>query len=276
MGQPGDGSSNEWDTVSYDEGHSFVFEYGADVVELLEPERGERILDLGCGTGHLTARIAESGADPVGLDAAEEMIEAARETHPECEFVHEDARDFSFREPFDAVFSNAALHWIPEQGPVLDSVVDALASGGRFVAELGGTGNVATIVDAVRAEAADRGYEVESPWYFPGIAEYTSTLESRGLEARYARLFERPTELEHGENGLAEWLGMFGDSLLSAIPADEQASVISGVEDRLYDEQFQDGAWIADYRRLRVVAIKNEERQEEEVQKKAQEEMQEE
>lgn len=160
MNQPREDAGNEWDTTAYDEGHSFVFEYGEGVVDLLEPETGERILDLGCGTGHLTDRIADAGADVVGIDASEEMIREARETHSECEFVHADARDVSFSEPFDAVFSNAALHWIPEQDAVLDGVADALGPGGRFVAELGGTGNVAAIVSAVQAAAAERGYAV--------------------------------------------------------------------------------------------------------------------
>lgn len=115
MNQPREDAGNEWDTTAYDEDHSIVFEYGEGVVDLLEPETGERILDLGCGTGHLTDQIADSGADAVGLDASEEMIREARKIHPECEFLHADARNVSFSEPFDAVFSNAALHWISEQ-----------------------------------------------------------------------------------------------------------------------------------------------------------------
>ena len=255
MDRPDAGTENEWDADAYDDGHSFVFEYGEGVVDLLEPERGERVLDLGCGTGHLTARIADAGATAVGLDASETMVTEARERYPECEFVHGDARAFTFDRPFDAVFSNAALHWIPEQDAVLDSVADVLRSGGRFVAELGGAGNVAAIVDAVRDEAASRGYDVESPWYFPSVGEYATKLESHGLETRYATLFDRPTDLDGGADGLAQWLGMFGDGLLSAVPDEERAAVVSAVEDRLRDGQFRNGTWVADYRRLRVVAV---------------------
>ncbi len=247
---------NKWNPETYDEAHSYVFEHGEGVIDLLDPQRGERILDLGCGTGHLTAQISESGATAVGLDASEEMVLKAREAYPECEFIHEDARDFSFDDPFDAVFSNAALHWIPEQDAVLGSVCDALHPSGRFVAEFGGRGNVAAIVNAVREEAADRGYTVKNPWYFPSIGEYATKLESHGLETRYARLFDRPTELDKGADGLAEWIGMFGDSLLSAVPEAEQSAVIAAVEDRLREELFQDGTWVADHRRLRVVASK--------------------
>ncbi|MFD1644097.1 class I SAM-dependent methyltransferase [Haloarchaeobius litoreus] len=245
---------NEWSADDYDGGHAFVFEYGEGVVDLLEPGPGERILDLGCGTGHLTASIAESGADVVGLDADREMVAEAARTYPDLRFVRGDARRFAFREPFDAVFSNAALHWIHEQDAVLESVADALRPGGRFVAELGGTGNVAAIVGAVEAEAAARGYDVENPWYFPSVGEYATRLEAHGFEVRYATLFDRPTELDDGEDGLAGWLGMFGDGLLGPIPADEREAVISDVEDRLRNELFEDGTWTADYRRLRVVA----------------------
>ena len=255
MDRPGERTGHEWDADAYDDGHAFVFEYGEDVVDLLEPERGERILDLGCGTGHLTARIADAGASVVGLDASEAMVSEARERYPECEFVRGDAREFAFDRPFDAVFSNAALHWIPEQDAVLDSVADALRPGGRFVAELGGSGNVAAVVDAVREEAAERGYDVENPWYFPTVGEYATTLESHGLETRYATLFDRPTELDGGADGLAQWLEMFGDGLLAPVAEEERPALVAAVEDRLRDEQFRDGTWVADYRRLRVVAV---------------------
>lgn len=250
---------NQWNTAAYDEGHSFVFEYGEGVVELLDPQPGERVLDLGCGTGHLTHQIAEAGAAVVGLDASTEMIAKARESYPDLQFVQADARDFSLKdfpleEPFDAVFSNAALHWIPEQDAVLDSVTDVLTPDGRFVAELGGEGNVAVIVDAAQAAAATRGYEVENPWYFPSVAEYATKLDAHGLEVRYAILFDRPTKLDGGEDGLASWLSMFGDGLLSAIPKSDRRAVVSDVEARLRDELFEDGQWTADYRRLRVVA----------------------
>ncbi len=255
MTQSPEGASNEWDTTSYDGSHSFVFEYGEDVVGLLDPQAGERILDLGCGTGHLMDQIAEPGATVVGLDQSEEMIERARATYPDHRFVHADARDFGFEDPFDAVFSNAALHWIPEQDDVLRSVADALRPGGRLVAELGGIGNVGSLVDAVEAELASRGYELDNPWYFPSVGEYATKLEAHGFEVRYATLFDRPTELDDGANGLAAWLDMFGDSLLSPLSEEEQREVVSDVEDRLRDDHFEDGVWIADYRRLRVVAV---------------------
>jgi trans-aconitate methyltransferase len=254
MSQLPDEARNQWNTSTYDDAHSFVYEYGEDVVDLLDPQAGKRILDLGCGTGHLTDQIAEAGATVVGLDQSAQMIEAARERYSDCEFVHADARDFSFEDPFDAVFSNAALHWIENQDAVLESVGDALRPGGRLVAELGGHGNIAAIVSATHAELAARGYETPMPWYFPTIGEYASRLESHGFEVQYATLFDRPTELD-GEDGLATWLEGFGDSLLAGLPEADQEVVIEGVEDRLREEYFADGSWTADYRRLRVVAV---------------------
>jgi trans-aconitate methyltransferase len=250
-----DRTTNRWNTDRYDEVHSFVYEYGEDVVDCLDPAPDERILDLGCGTGHLSAQIAERGAAVVGLDTSAEMLRTAREAHSNCDFVRADAQSFAFTRPFNAVFSNAALHWIPDQDAVLASVSDALAPNGRFVAELGGVGNVAAIVAAVREVAADHGYTVTNPWYFPSVGEYATRLESHGLETREATLFDRPTELNDGPEGLRKWLEMFGDSLLAPIPDDDRSAVTKAVEKRLRPDHYRDGSWIADYRRLRVVAV---------------------
>ncbi len=261
MSQPPTDGTNRWDAEAYDDGLSFVYEYGTDVLDLLAPEPGERVLDVGCGTGHLTRAIADAGAEAVGVDASEAMVEAARREHPGLRFVHADARDLAAADDaalagaFDAVFSNAALHWITEQDRAIASAADVIRPGGRFVAELGGADNVAAIVDATLAALADRGYDGENPWYFPTVGTQATTLERHGFEVRYATLFDRPTELDGGADGLANWLHAFGDGLLAPAPADERDAIVADVEDALRAERFRDGTWVADYRRLRFVAV---------------------
>jgi trans-aconitate methyltransferase len=262
MGAPDPEDGGHWSADAYDGSHSFVYEYGEGVVDLLGPGEGERVLDLGCGTGHLTEAIAGRGASVVGLDASGEMVERARESYPDRRFVHADARAFesAVDGPFDAVFSNAALHWIPERDhdAVLESVHDTLRPGGRFVAELGGVGNVEAFAEAIRAECTSRGYDVESPWYFPSVGEYAPRLEEHGFEVRYATLFDRPTELDDGESGLRNWIGMFAEGFLESVTGEEREAILAGVEDALREGYYRegDGTWIAPYRRLRFVAIR--------------------
>lgn len=255
MSPNSDDSINEWDPTAYDDELSFVFEYGEGVIELLQPEASERVLDLGCGTGHLTNLIAQSGAEVIGLDASAEMIAEARTQYPALRFIHADARDFSLIEPCDAVFSNAALHWIQEQDTVLHSVANTLRPSGRFVVELGGTGNIENIIEATRAAAASRGYQVETPWYFPSVGEYASKLETHDFEVHYAKLFDRPTKLKGGKGGLQSWLKQFGDGLFASVPDNEQQAIFDDIGNRLRARHFQDGDWIVDYRRLRIVAV---------------------
>ncbi|MFC6974602.1 class I SAM-dependent methyltransferase [Halomicroarcula sp. GCM10025709] len=247
---------NDWDATEYDRDHAFVAQYGRDLLELLAPEPGERILDIGCGTGHLTAAIADRGAEVVGIDAAPEMVEQARAAHPDCTFRQADIREYDPDRPFDAVFSNAALHWIPgpDHDAVLSTVADALSPDGRFVAEFGGHGNVAAITDALESALADRGYERSHPWYFPSVGAYAPRVESHGLELRLVRLFDRPTELDDGEAGLRNWIGMFGDEFFAGVDPTERETVLDTVEDRLRPRLFDGESWTADYRRLRLLA----------------------
>lgn len=247
-----------WNPALYDNQHAFVWQYGESLIDWLAPQSGERILDLGCGTGHLTAKIVSTGAIATGIDADAHMIEQAQQHYPHLQFAVMDARCFQVEQPLDAVFSNATLHWIPEAGAVLDCVQRSLQPGGRFVAEFGGKGNVGAIVQALFKTLADMGYDTAdtwNPWYFPSVADYATLVEQRGLEVVSAMLFDRPTPLADGEAGLANWLRMFGHSILSRIPVAEQSQVIAQVEEQLRPIHFQDGTWIADYRRLRIMAV---------------------
>jgi trans-aconitate 2-methyltransferase len=248
-----------WNAGLYDQRHSFVYQHGADLLELLAPRAGERILDLGCGTGHLTAQIAARGAEVLGLDASAEMIEQARKNHPQLSFEIADATRFEVTEPFDAVFSNAVLHWVKPPEKAVERIAAALKPGGRFVAEFGGKGNVAAILAGVnRAVSAVLGRDAGdvNPWYFPSVGEYTSMLETNGLGVHYAALFDRPTPLEDGEQGMANWLTMFGAPCFAMLAEADRPSAVAAAVEQTRPKLYRDGQWTADYRRLRVVAIK--------------------
>jgi ubiquinone/menaquinone biosynthesis C-methylase UbiE len=183
---------SSWDTELYEAQHGFVWKYGEDLIQLLDPKPGERILDLGCGTGQLTQKIAEHGADVVGLDASPEMIGQARQNFPSLRFLLQDAANMNFREEFDAIFSNAALHWMLDAPSVAKSMFRALRKGGRMVAELGGKGNIRQIEAATEAVLLRYLGDGLPPrrTFFPSIGEYAGLLESCGLEVRSAVLFK--------------------------------------------------------------------------------------
>jgi len=245
-------SQNCWDANLYENKHSFVWQCGESLLELLSPQKGEFILDLGCGTGQLTEKIALSGAEVIGIDYAPSMIEQAQKNYPDLKFTVADARNFEFSQLFDGVFSNAALHWVKEPEQVIKCIWQALKPGGRFVAEFGGKGNVQAILEALESTIQI----TENPWYFPSIAEYATLLEQQGFCVTYATLFERPTPLE-GEAGMANWLQMFGSHLLSGIPPEQQIGVVRDLEQGLRSKLYRDGVWFVDYKRIRVVATKN-------------------
>ena len=246
--------ADRWDSSLYDDRHSFVWKKSADLIDLLAPQPGERILDLGCGTGHLTAQIAARGAEVIGIDSSVSMVAQARQNFPKLKFQLADARDFRFDAPFDAVFSNAALHWVREADRAASSIAQALKPGGRLVLEMGVKGNIALIVEGVEAVLREAGYGAENTWYFPSLGDYSAVLERQGFEVMEAQTFPRWNKLEHPERGLREWLEMFAGAYLEGVPAGDREAVVRAIEARLQPALFQDGAWWADYRRLRIVA----------------------
>ena len=254
--EPSVAESQKWDAGLYDDKHSFVWKLAAGVLDLLSAQSGERILDLGCGTGHLTAKIAETGAFVVGVDRSPDMIRQAKEKHPSLQFEVMDAREIQLDGKFDAVFSNAALHWIKEPERVIAGIKKSLRPGGRVVAEFGGKGNTGELLKAVQHAWQKLGIAgpAPHPWYYPSLAEYASLLEQHGFEVTQATLFDRPTPLDDGERGLRNWLEMFGSSVVEGLPTATREQLLAEIERELRPKLFQDDHWVMDYRRLRVSA----------------------
>ena len=252
-------ASKVWDAPEYQQSHSYIWQYGADLLGLLDPQPGERILDLGCGTGHLTAEIAKSGAAVVGVDSSADMVRVAGQNFPDITFLQADARKLSFDEPFDAIFSNAVLHWIKEAEDVLYSITGCLKPGGRIVAEMGGKGNIEGVVSALRRAltgALGHPRKEVDPWYFPTIGQYSRLLEERGFEVSFASHFSRPTPQQEGEAGLRDWIRMFCSDFLSGLDADVEDRTLTLVEEELRPRMYDGVRWTVDYRRLRFKAQK--------------------
>lgn len=253
------GKSISWNAGLYDARHDFVYTFGEDLLRLFNPQEGEEILDLGCGTGHLTDLIGKRGANVIGIDSSPEMIVQAQKAYPQGAFEQMDACQIPWKERFDGIFSNAVLHWILDKEAAISCMYHCLKKGGRLVMEMGGKGNVDYIISATRKVLADQGYTTQSevnPWYFPSIGEYSSLLESVGFTVKFALHFERETELS-GEDGIKNWLEMFGHYFFDKIPSAEIPDIISKVKEILRPTNFKGGKWFAFYQRLRIIAVKD-------------------
>jgi len=245
-------ANQHWSAAGYAANARYVADLGASLIDLLHPQPHERILDLGCGDGYLTEQIAARGAVCVGVDASIDMIAAARVRGLDARVI--DGRALAFEAEFDAVFSNAALHWMDDPDAVLSGVRRALCPGGRFVAEFGGKGNVAAIVTAISEALYRRGIDAaaRNPWYFPAADDYRARLERRGFAVERIGLFPRPTPLPTGIEG---WLETFAGPFLGPLEAAARDAVVAEVTARVAPQLCQpDGTWIADYVRLRVLA----------------------
>ncbi|WP_276166965.1 methyltransferase domain-containing protein [Zobellia alginiliquefaciens] len=251
--------AHSWNAKLYNDKHAFVYDYGKSLIELLAPKSNERILDLGCGSGELTFDISGLAKTVVGLDKSPEMIAKAKYNFPSINFEVGDAANFKVEEKFDAIFSNAALHWVVQYKAAIANMYRALRTGGRIVVEFGGKNNIQTISDALRESLSKRGYEKQAKttlWYFPSIGEYASKLEAAGFEVVFAQSYDRPTELVDSHTGIVDWIMMFGSSFFDGVNNEDIAEISKEVQDKVKPELYRDGKWYADYKRIRVVARK--------------------
>lgn len=241
-----------WTSESYNTNARFVSDLGNAVLGWLAPQPGERVLDLGCGDGALTKKIAASGAEVIGVDVSESLLERARERGLTVHKMDGEALEFSHE--FDAVFTNAALHWMLEPQKVIDGVRRALKAGGRYVGEFGGHGNVASIITAMRAAARIHGGDqsLAGPWFYPTPDAFSRLLTEGGFDVKRISLIPRPTPLKTGISG---WLMTFRKPFFDQFPEDVREQVVDEVVELLLPSLCDaDGHWTADYVRLRFEA----------------------
>jgi SAM-dependent methyltransferase len=241
-------STSKWDAADYAKVGAFVAELGGAALDLLDPQLGERILDVGCGDGALTRRIVERGADVVGVDNSAELLAAAQAIGLHVHLM--DAADMAFDAEFDAAFSNAALHWMLDKERVAAAIFRALKPGGRFAGEMGGEGNLIELREALDAELVARGYPppLESSNWYPSVEAFTDVYEAAGFDQIDARLIERPTPLP---SGVGEWVTTFRRGWLdrAGVPDEERSHIGEAVASSV-------GRDAADYVRLRFIMRK--------------------
>ncbi len=246
--------TNSWNADRYNKHAYFVSELALPVVALLDPKEGEKILDLGCGEGRLGLEIAKRGAEVYGVDLSSEMVNQARANGLEAEVMS--ATEIPFEQEFDAVFSNATLHWVREPELAVKHIAQALKPGGRLVAEFGGEGNVQRIVTAMRTvfERHPEYGKFDDFWFFPTPEQYTQILENHGFEVSYVELIPRPTPIDD----IANWLAVFTNGVTEYLESSQTEQFREEVREILKKTLYaEEEGWMADYVRLRVKAIKN-------------------
>jgi trans-aconitate methyltransferase len=245
-------TTQTWNSEGYARNARFVTDLGMPVLELLAPRPGEHILDVGCGDGVLTRKIADRGCKVLGIDASADFVASARKLG--LDVMEMSVYDMEFGPRFDAAFSNAALHWMKDPDGVIRRVARALRPNGRFVAEMGGRGNVRIIQSALIEELNCRGYDGDAadPWYLPTASDYGARLSACGFKVKYIELIPRPTPLPGDVMG---WLTTFAGSFTGVLPATERQEYLSCVRERIRPQLCDaHGHWIADYVRLRFAA----------------------
>ena len=246
----------KWDANFYQEKHGFVAEYGKSLLEYVNLGAGQKILDLGCGTGALTKELAAQGADVTGVDFSEAMIEKAKVLYPDLTFQVENAICLPYENVFDTVFSNAVFHLILDHRKLLQSIKRALKEKGFLVCEFGAAGNIQSIEKAFSMQMNKRGRSYHSPFFFPDEETYEGLLHETGLRILRLVTYDRPTSLQDGRAGLRNWMRQFFVGSLYELSAAETEEIFDAIEAELETGLWQDGKWVADYRRIQIIAQK--------------------
>ena len=241
--------ATQWDPVGYDQNARFVSDLGEPVLQLMNPKAGEMVLDLGCGDGELTLKLMDAGCHVIAVDSSPAMVESSLAKGINARVM--DGQHLEFEGAFDAVFSNAALHWMTQPREVIAGVKRVLKPTGRFVAEMGGQGNVVSVLAALTKVRQRRGLAPVNPWYFPSVEEYRQLLEEAGFHVPVIQLIPRPTVLPGKLRG---WLETFAGSFLSTEGAEREEMIAEVTEDLASTLCDDSGKWTVDYVRLRFVA----------------------
>ena len=246
----------EWNSSLYDNKHDFVTEYGKGLLEFIPKNNEQTILDLGCGTGTLTAQLADLCSKVVGVDSSQNMIDKAKKQFENIEFSVCDALALPFDEEFDVVFSNAVFHWINDHNALLKNIHKALKPQGLLVCEFGANGNIATIENAFIKVCQRSGYGYTPKFNFPTVEIFGGMLEKNGFVIDKIYDFDRPTVFKDGEQGLTNFLKQFFASELAVMPEHIQSLIFDEVAELTKGTLWNGKEWVADYRRLRVIAHK--------------------
>jgi len=246
--------TNNWNPKTYNKHTAFVSQLALPVVDLLDPKEGENILDVGCGEGTLALEIERRGAKVIGVDMSTQMVAEAKNNGVEA-YVG-DVTNLPYENVFDAVFSNAMLHWVKDSKGAVRSIAKSLKEGGRFVCEFGGEGNAYHLVSAMEKVFANHPEfgVFDNPWYFPSVEAYSTLLESEGFEVEYMKIIPRPTPMDN----IMNWLDIFANGVTEHLSAKEfetfKVECREILKEKIYNEE--EGGWILDYKRLRVRAVK--------------------
>lgn len=248
----------KWDSNNYKEQFSFVPQYGEDVMSLITKAPGSFVIDLGCGNGTLTRKLADKGYEVVGIDASEDMITLARAEYPNLQFKVEDALCFNAECKADVIFSNAVFHWIDKenQEKLIANIANQLCEGGELVCEFGGFGCGEAVHSTLEKCFEQRGLVYPRTFYFPTVGEYAPLLEKYGLRVEYATLFDRPT-VQKADDGLVAWINMFVKAPFENMNEETKNEIIQETKEILAPKlQLEDGKWYIDYVRIRIRARK--------------------